>query len=238
MCEESIRRRTAAVEAMEELLVDFTVYLYIVFVPSHFDTAALTWDESPERLAMAERHVQVFLSHLKLRSDMTLLDYGAGTGLVSLGLRPHVGSVIGMEPSQGMADRFREKIVRGGLTGVDVRVFDPQEALLPGVADGTIDVIVSTMTFHHIEDIGSVLREFHRALKPGGQLGVIDLETEDGSFHDDPNAGVLHHGFSKDQLETAALAAGFDDVTVETASVHLKKKTGREYPVLLLKGRR
>lgn len=205
---------------------------------AHFDTAAQTWDENPGRLAMAERHVQVFLSHLTLRSDMTLLDYGAGTGLVSLGLRPHVGSVIGMEPSQGMTDRFREKIVRGGLTGVEARVFDPHEALLPGVADHTIDVIVSTMTFHHIEDIESVLREFHRALKPGGQLGVIDLETEDGSFHDDPNADELHHGFSKDQLETAALAAGFDDVTVETAFVHLKQKTGREYPMLLLKGRR
>lgn len=203
----------------------------------HFDSKAQTWDENPGRVAMAEKNVQVLVSNLRLDSNMTLLDYGAGTGLVSIALHPHVGSVIGMEPSQGMAERFREKIAANHLKNIEVRVFDPAGPSLPGIADHSLDVIVSTMTFHHVPDIRAVLREFHRALKPGGQIGIIDLETEDGTFHDDPDAGELHHGFSREELSNAAASAGFDDVTVKPAYMHTKEKTGRSYQLLLLQAR-
>lgn len=204
---------------------------------AHFDTMSIIWDENPNRMKMADNHVAALRSKLKLEKSMHLLDYGCGTGLVSLRLLPFVGSVIGLDTSKGMAEQFQKKIEVNSIPNCKVEVFNPATDLLP-VDENSVDVIVSTMAFHHIPDIAMVLNSFFKALKLGGQIGIIDLETEDGSFHDSPDAGEIHHGFAKDTLLTAAKQAGFKRVSVDTAYIHKKEATGKEYPMLLLYGQK
>lgn len=203
---------------------------------NHFDQASATWDENPARAEMAKRHVEAICRHIPLNQQMRVLDYGCGTGLVSLGILPKVGRLLGLDGSPGMVARFNEKIGVLGVHNCEARPFDPSRELLPGVADASFDLIVSTMTFHHIPDIRAVLREFRRALAPGGRVCVIDLETEDGSFHEDPNAGAVHHGFSAQELREAFADAGLKNPTVEPAFVHERPRTGSRYPILIAIG--
>lgn len=205
--------------------------------PKHFDEVSSRWDENPGRVKMAGQHFEAIQQHVSLHTGMRVLDYGCGTGLVSLALRPYVQSVIGLDGSAGMIAVMNEKIRSGGLQHCEGRAFDPNAELLPGIPDASLDLIVSTMTFHHVPDIRAVLKEFRRALTPSGQVCVLDLATEDGSFHEDPNSGAVHKGFSAEELHAAFSAVGLNDIRVTTAFVHTRPSTGRSYPVLMALGR-
>ena len=76
-------------------------------------------------------------------------------------------------------------------------------------------------------------------LEPGGYLAFADVAAEDGSFHDDPDEEVHHHGFEPDHLAAMAAAAGFVEVSVEEIHQLTKERDGRDssYGLLLLTGR-
>ncbi len=73
-------------------------------------------------------------------------------------------------------------------------------------------------------------------LAPGGRIALIDLDEEDGSFHDPDQPGIHHHGFDRDRLIETAVAAGF--AVAETRIVHELERDGRRYPLFLLTARR
>ena len=77
---------------------------------SRFDQSAATWDNKPERIALAKAVGEAILREAKPTGDMDILDYGCGTGLVSLFLLPHVHSMTGVDSSSGMLDVLNKKI--------------------------------------------------------------------------------------------------------------------------------
>jgi 2-polyprenyl-3-methyl-5-hydroxy-6-metoxy-1,4-benzoquinol methylase len=66
-----------------------------------FDEKAAEWDANPARVALARAVVDSIRAAVPLRPDVRVLDFGAGTGLVSLGLLPFVGEVTAMDASDG-----------------------------------------------------------------------------------------------------------------------------------------
>ncbi|HEX9023975.1 MAG TPA: class I SAM-dependent methyltransferase [Geobacteraceae bacterium] len=202
-----------------------------------FDSKAATWDEEPRRVMLAREVTAAIIRELPLEHGMNVLDYGCGSGLVTLGLQPHVGRITGADSSQGMLDVLAGKVREQGLGNVATRLIDltSQESL-----EGGFDVIVSSMTLHHVCDVPALISRFLRSLKPGGWLALADLEAEDGSFHDDPT-GVCHHGFERRYLQEVLSGHGCVDVRVmEAASVRKSRPEGDErlYPVLLAVGRK
>ena len=89
---------------------------------------------------------------------------------------------------------------------------------------------------HHVEDTAATLRSIREALVPGGRIGLMDLDKEDGSFHDPDQPGIHHHGFEGDALVQLAEDAGFEDVEVQ--NIHEIERDGRSYPLFLLTGLR
>ena len=77
---------------------------------AHFDEAARDWDNEPRRVALMRAIGEAILREAKPTSDMDVLDYGCGTGLIGLFLLPHVHSVTGADNSPGMLKVLREKI--------------------------------------------------------------------------------------------------------------------------------
>ena len=202
-----------------------------------FDSKAATWDEEPRRVALAREVTAAIIREIPFVNGMDVLDYGCGSGLVTLGLQPHVGRIIGADSSQGMLDVLTGKVREQGLVNVSTRLIDltSQDSL-----DGDFDVIVSSMTLHHVCDVPALISRFVRSLKPGGWLALADLEAEDGSFHDDP-AGVCHHGFERSYLHGVLTDHGCSDIrVVQAAIVHKPRPDGGErlYPVLLAVGRK
>jgi ubiquinone/menaquinone biosynthesis C-methylase UbiE len=205
---------------------------------SRFDHAAATWDEQPARLAMTKDVAQTILTHVAVRADMTALDFGCGTGLVTLALQPYVQRIIGVDSSQGMLAKLQEKMQALGVTNVDTLQRDlTTELPPPGLC---VDLIVSAMALHHIADIPHLLQALTGLLTPGGYLALADLDAEDGSFHADMT-GVHHLGIDRTWLMAQLSALGYQEVSATTAHVVERPDaagTPRRYPVFLVSGHR
>lgn len=193
----------------------------------NFDDAAALWDEEPRRLELAHNIAAAIRNHVPLSAQWEAMDFGCGTGLVTLQLAPHLGRVLGVDSSQGMLDRLTSKIRELGLTNVDVLRCDIEQGELPG---RTFHLITGAMTLHHIPEPLPLLKALHGLLNTGGWIALADLEKENGSFHDDPT-GVFHHGFSRDMLMELLELSGFRNISIVTAAAVIKGE--RIYPVFL-----
>jgi len=190
-----------------------------------FDQAAPTWDQEDRRVALARAVVEAIRRHVPLSPADSVLDFGCGTGLVTLGLAPHVGAVAGADSSRGMLEALAAKAPAMTLVSLD-----------PGGASdlgGPYSLIVSSMTLHHIPDVPALLAQFVRHLRPGGRVALADLDAEDGSFHGDAT-DVHHLGFTRERMASWLRVAGFSDVRVEDAASMVK--AGRDYTVFLALG--
>lgn len=193
-----------------------------------FDREAQEWDQRPTSLQLAPVPGRL-LAQVRFGARDHVLDFGAGTGLLATAVAAQVARVTALDTSAGMLAVLRDK----GLTNIDTLEQDIFEGL-----PGRYDAIVSCMALHHVADTAGLFREFARALVPGGQIALVDLYAEDGSFHGDNVAkGVQHFGFEPAVLEDIAHAAGLRRIGFsEIVRVH--RSTGRSYPLFLMTGRR
>lgn len=200
-----------------------------------FDEKAATWDDDPVRVARAADVARQIRERTSLGAGTHVLDFGCGTGLLGFHLLPDVASVTFADPSAGMLDQVERKLRLGGHGTGRTLLLDPEVPALPM----RYGAIVSLMTLHHVPDPETTLRLAAAHVEPGGWLAVCDLDTEDGSFHDDPHAQV-HHGFERGALVALLEVVGFEDVAAATAWVMREERPDgvREYPLFLLTGRR
>ena len=202
-----------------------------------FDQEAAAWDENPGRVKVAKEIAAAIMDNVTITPDMDALEFGCGTGLVSLQLQPFVRSITGIDSSNGMLDVFRSKIARLKLTNVTVRFVDLDRG---DALTGSYQLLVSSMTLHHVKDFRPLLDQFRAITAPGGFLCIADLDSDEGKFHEN-NSGVFHHGFDREELRAAVEAAGFADVSFITATeISKPSPTGemRNFTVFLLTARR
>jgi cyclopropane fatty-acyl-phospholipid synthase-like methyltransferase len=196
-----------------------------------FDQAAATWDQTGHRVQLARAVAAAIAARVALSPALDVLDFGCGTGLVTLALAPGVGTISGADSSPGMLGTLAEK-ARAQGSPVHLVQLDCEGA---GDLGGPYHLIVSSMTLHHIADVPALFRRFAQHLQAEGQVALADLDSEDGSFHED-SAGVHHQGFAREQVRVWLEAAGFQDVLLETATE--VRKAERTYPVFLATARR
>jgi 2-polyprenyl-3-methyl-5-hydroxy-6-metoxy-1,4-benzoquinol methylase len=202
-----------------------------------FDKEAAGWDGYPARVKLSEDIARAITGQVRLEPDMDALDFGCGTGLLTLRLQPFVRSITGADSSQGMLDMLQAKIGELGLGNVTSMLVDL------GRGDrlaGAYDLIVSNMTLHHIRETEPLLAQFHEVLSPGGYLCISDLDPDGGRFHGD-NTGVFHFGFDRAVLRNAFISAGFDEVRDITAAEMTRPVAGGGmgvFSIFLMSGRR
>ncbi len=197
-----------------------------------FDDAAAEWEEKPQRVALARKVAEAIQQAIPLASTMQVLEYGCGTGMVSRALSPYVAKIIAVDTSPQMLEVLRQKAREETIDNIETLAHDlTKQPLL----DKNFDLVMSSMTLHHIPDIDTLLQRLFTTLKPGGFLAVADLLTEDGSFHED-NRGVAHHGVDPKAVRAILAKNGGLDIGVH--EIHLIEKpqkngTKRGYPVFL-----
>lgn len=203
---------------------------------NHFDQEATRWDQEERRVKMATAIADAMAGALQLGPDLDLLDFGAGTGLVSLKLHPQVRKVLAFDTSAGMLRALADKLAKEHIDNV--------EPIQGAAGDSApklpmVDVIVSSMALHHVRDIPALARAFKSALRPNGQLAIADLDPEGGQFHAE-HGDVMHDGFDHDQLRALFAAAGFVDIAFRQACTVEKPSadgTSRQFKIFLMTAR-
>lgn len=196
-----------------------------------FNDIAPDWDSDPQRVLMGQKIARAIRAALTPRGTEDALEFGAGTGLLTMILAPALATVTALDASTGMLAVLRDKCARKRV--VNVQVIEGQ--VPDDLPERPFDLIYSSMTLHHVEDVPGLLKVLAAHLTPGGRIALADLDAEDGGFHGDV-AGVMHHGFDRDTFRAWLADAGFTDVAFSTAfTAHRERDDGsvHDYPVFL-----
>ncbi|MCI3242889.1 class I SAM-dependent methyltransferase [Streptomyces spinosisporus] len=98
------------------------------------------------------------------------LDAACGTGRMAALLAPRGHRVVGVDSSPDMLARARARVPEG-----DFRPGTLQQ--LP-VANDSVDLVVCSLALTHVRDLGPVMEQFARVLRPGGHLVISDMHHE------------------------------------------------------------
>jgi len=117
-----------------------------------------------------EEAIAYLVSTLAIDSLMHVVDLGAGTGIFSRQMRPHVARLTAVEPSASMRESLK-------VTSPGVDALDGSDVAIP-LDDHSVDALFAAQAFHWF-DAPRALTEIHRVLVPGGGLGLIWNERDE-----------------------------------------------------------
>ncbi|MCB1036811.1 MAG: methyltransferase domain-containing protein, partial [Acidobacteria bacterium] len=147
------------------------------------------------------------LKALGLKPGQRVADVGAGTGLYTRLLAKAVGpagKVYAVDISQPFLDLIAADAAAAGLANVTTVLGEDHSARLP---DASVDVVFHCDTYHHFEYPRSMTRDLARALRPGGEMFVLDFERIPGIS----SAFILNHvRASKETVISEIEASGFE----------------------------
>ncbi|MCB1895007.1 MAG: class I SAM-dependent methyltransferase [Zoogloeaceae bacterium] len=141
------------------------------FVRNIFDNTARHYDRIERLLALGTGpwYRRQALMRAGLGPGMRVVDVGVGTGLVAREAAELVGDptlVVGVDPSPGM---MANADLPDGVRLVEGRA---EEMPLP---DAEFDMLSMGYALRHIGDLAAAFAEFHRVLKPGGRLCLLEI---------------------------------------------------------------
>lgn len=130
-------------------------------LPESYDRAR---DHGPEVLRL---WMEAIAERIGGRHPRIILDLGCGTGRFSQGLAEYFDAdVIGVDPSKKMLARAIEK-----NRSARVRYVEGTAETIPLDA-ASVDMVFTSMTFHHFVDRAQAARECRRVLRSSGVLVV------------------------------------------------------------------
>jgi len=168
-----------------------------------------SWDMNSRRVKNAKSIARLISKNINLTKDMTVMDLGAGTGLLSFFISPFVHKIVALDTSPSMLEEFISKSSEfASLTEAihsDILSHNPSSQY---------DLVISSMTIHHIEDIPALFSKLYSiTTSNNGSIAIADLDSEDGTFHSE-DTGVFHHGFNREKICDIAKSAGFTNVKI------------------------
>jgi ubiquinone/menaquinone biosynthesis C-methylase UbiE len=169
--------------------------------------------EGESREVFAYRHQ--IAAALDLKPGQSVADVGAGTGLYVPFLAERVGKagkVYAVDISPPFIEHITKKAKQAGLPQVTAVLGTERSIELPA---NSVDMIFTSDAYHHFIHYQDMLASMRKALKPGGQLIVIDYDIEAEGLT--PSI-VTHVGRKKGEFRQQIEAGGFEfaqDMTLQ-----------------------
>jgi len=147
------------------------------FVRRIFDDTAADYDRVEKVLAFGSGpwYRRQALGRAHLKQGDRLVDVGIGTGLLAreaLKIIGPQGTLTGVDPSAGMM---------GQVNFPGVQLLTGRAEALP-CADASADFLTMGYALRHLSDLAAAFAEFHRVLRPGGRLLVLEITRPQGRF--------------------------------------------------------
>lgn len=177
---------------------------------SFFEQVGQHWDALREESFGNRFHLEAFIALLP--RAWTVADIGSGTGYLLPVLARHFRRVLAVDPVEAMRNCAQDRMREHELDNVELLSGDL--AALP-IDDNAVDLAVSVLVWHHVEEPAGALAEVYRVIRPGGRL----LLVEQGVHHDDAfrrRMGDSRLGFDSAELARMMERAGFAGVEISS----------------------
>lgn len=138
----------------------------------YFATVADRWDELRQLHVPEEAVETAILDAVKGRVVNLMIDLGTGTGRMLELLKDHYRRGIGIDASREMISVARAKLGAANIGHAQARLGDLAD--LDG-SGGQADLIVIHQVLHYFDDPGRAILQARRALKPGGEMLIVDF---------------------------------------------------------------
>jgi predicted methyltransferase len=141
-----------------------------------------------------------------LKPGMVMADIGAGTGLFTLRFARAVGEkgkVYAVEIAKNFLEHIKARASKASASNVQTILCTERSVELP---EASIDLAFICDVYHHFEFPSASLATLHKALKPGGELVLIDFKRIPGESSD---FIMGHVRAGQEVFEAEVIAAGF-----------------------------
>ena len=204
-----------------------------------FDDKAAEWNSSARRIKRSETIAEEIRDKIQIdRNTADVMDFGCGTGHLSFILSNYARSVTAVDGSEQMICLLNQRIADSGVLNIKAVKLDVDHEVHT-LKGRKFDLITSSMVLHHLKSPEKVIRELKLLLKDSGTICLVDLDKEDGSFHNN-DPFVPHHGFDRNEIKKMLERLGFFSVTLSTPMVISrpgKDNIIREFPLFMAIGR-
>jgi len=173
---------------------------------AYFAQVAGSWDLL-RNLHVPEEAVEAAISELVgVRKLDLLLDLGTGTGRMLELLAGKYQRGVGIDSSREMIAVARAKLVAANIAHAHIRLGDITEI---DAHAGPADLIIIHQVLHYFDDPGSMVQAARRALRPGGEMIIVDFAPHELEFLRTEHAH-RRLGLSQAQMESWARLAGLE----------------------------
>lgn len=127
------------------------------------------WIDNVFSLGSGTRYRRECLAAAGIRPGLRVADIAIGTGLVAreaIAITGSESSVIGLDASEGMLAIARSKLGIPLIQGIAEQM---------PLADSSVDFVTMGYALRHVSDLVLAFREFHRVLRPGGTVLVLEI---------------------------------------------------------------
>ena len=169
------------------------------FLREIFDSTATDYDKVERTLALGAGpwYRRRALERAGLAPGMRVVDVGFGTGLVAAQAIKIIGSadlLTGVDPSPAM--------MGASPLAKQVKLVEGKAERIP-LPDACADFISMGYALRHVSDVSAAFSEFHRVLKPGGRLCILEITKPEGAV-----GNALLKGYMRGWVPLAARLSG------------------------------
>jgi ubiquinone/menaquinone biosynthesis C-methylase UbiE len=182
-------------------------------INAKFLDPALKVEEWTEKFETESREIfhqrDKIVASVGLKPGMKMADIGAGTGLFTLPFASAVGAegkVYAVEIVPKFLAHIRARAQKASAANVETVLCTVRSVELP---ENSIDLAFICDVYHHFEFPQASLASLHKALKPGGEIILIDFKRIPGESSD---FVMGHVRAGQEVFESEVIAAGFEKV--------------------------